>query len=125
MRKTGGESRWVTTSKSGLEISFFGHDLPKSVFADHPTLLASCDVGRSTNFSPPFVIMASKFPDAVHFGDAADGDRPMTSSVCPINVSLGAVVGTRETVESFWLESSSCLGCFLPLFQYAVASHLL
>lgn len=48
---------------------------------------------RSVSFFQSSLTMAAKFPDAVHF-DHSDGDRPLTGSVCPINVSLGAVVGT-------------------------------
>jgi hypothetical protein len=41
-----------------------------------------------------FLNMASKHLDDIRFGGGND-DRPFSSSACPVNVSLGAEVGTN------------------------------
>jgi len=47
--------------------------------------------------------MASKHLDDIRFGGSAD-DRKLSSSVCPINVSLGAEVGAKADVKSRYSE---------------------
>lgn len=54
--------------------------------------------------------MAAKFPDVIP-QSADDVDRALTGSVCPVNVSLGAVVGA-----CFYEFDAASISGLLPTF---------